>query len=73
MRPNVILAILLIAAGISAFVYQSFTYKTREKVIDLGAVQVTADRTKTIPIPPLIGVVAIVGGVVLLVFNGRKG
>ena len=72
MRPNIIIAILLIAAGISAFVYQSFTYKTREKVVDLGSVQVTADRTKTVPIPPLIGVVAIVGGIVLLVIDGRK-
>lgn len=72
MRPNIIIAILLIAAGISAFVYQSFTYKTREKVIDLGSVQVMADRTKTIPIPPLIGVVAIVGGIILLGIEGRK-
>ncbi len=72
MRPNILIAILLIAAGIAAFVYQSVTYKTREKVVDLGSVQVLADRTKTIPIPPLIGVVAIVGGIVLLVMEGRK-
>jgi hypothetical protein len=72
MRPNIILAILLIAAGIAAFVYQGFTYKTREKVIDLGSVHVMADRTKTIPIPPLIGAIAIVGGIVLLVIDGRK-
>jgi uncharacterized membrane protein YidH (DUF202 family) len=73
MRSNVILAILLIAAGIAAFVYQGFTYQTREKVIDLGSVQVTADRTKTVPIPPILGAIAIVGGIVLLVVDGRKG
>jgi hypothetical protein len=72
MRPNIIIAILLIAAGIAAFVYQGFTYKTREKVVDLGSVHVMADRTKTIPIPPLLGVVAIAGGIVLLVLEGRK-
>jgi hypothetical protein len=72
MRPNIFLAILLIAGGIAAFVYQGFTYKTREKVIDLGSVQVMADRTKTIPIPPLLGAIAIVGGIVLLVIDGRK-
>jgi uncharacterized membrane protein len=72
MRPNLVIAILLIAAGIAAFVYQGFTYQTREKVIDLGSVQVMADRTKTVPIPPLLGAVAIVGGIVLLVVNGRK-
>jgi hypothetical protein len=73
MRPNIFIAILLIAAGIAAFIYQGFTYQTREKVIDLGSVQVTANRTKTVPIPPLLGAVAIVGGIVLLVVNGRKG
>jgi uncharacterized membrane protein len=72
MRLNLVIAILLIAAGIAAFVYQGFTYQTREKVIDLGSVQVMADRTKTVPIPPLLGAVAIVGGIVLLVVNGRK-
>lgn len=72
MRPNILIAILLIAAGIAAFVYQGFSYKTREKVIDLGSVQVMADRTKTVPIPPLLGAVAIVGGIVLLVIEGRK-
>lgn len=72
MRPNILIAILLIAAGIAAFVYQSFSYKTREKVIDLGSVQVMADRTNTVPIPPLLGAVAIVGGIVLLVIEGRK-
>jgi hypothetical protein len=73
MRPNIILAILLIAGGIAVFVYQGFTYQTREKVVDLGSVHVMADRTKTVPIPPLLGAVAIVGGIVLLVVSGRKG
>jgi drug/metabolite transporter (DMT)-like permease len=73
MRPNLVIAILLIAAGIAVFVYQGFTYQTREKVVDLGSVHVMADRTKTVPIPPLLGAVAIVGGIVLLAFNGRKG
>ena len=73
MRSNVVLALLLIAAGIAMFVYQGFTYQTREKVLDLGAVQVTADRTKTIPLPPVLGALAIAGGLVLLSFSGRKG
>jgi uncharacterized membrane protein len=73
MRSNVVLALLLIAAGIAVFVYQGFTYQTREKVLDLGSVQVMADRTKTVPLPPVLGALAIVGGIVLLVVNGRKG
>ena len=73
MRPKIIIAIILIALGIAAFAYQGITYTTREKVVDLGPIQVTADKTKTIPLPPIVGAVALVGGIVLLVVGSRKG
>jgi hypothetical protein len=73
MRPKIILAIILIALGIVAFVYQGITYTTRDKVVDVGPIQMTAERTKTIPLPPLVGAVAIVGGIVLLVVGSKKG
>jgi uncharacterized membrane protein len=73
MKPNFILAILLIAAGITAIVYQGITYTTREKVVDLGSIHVMADKTKSIPIPPILGAIAIVGGVVLLVGGSKRG
>jgi len=72
MNPKTIIAIVLIAVGVLAFTYQGITYTTREKVIDLGPVQMTADKTKTIPLPPIIGAVALVGGIVLLVVGNRK-
>ena len=72
MRPNIIIAVLLIAAGIVAFTYQGITYQSREKVVDLGPVQVMADRTKTIPIPPILGAIALVGGIALLFFGNKK-
>ena len=72
MRPNIIIAVLLIAAGIVAFTYQGITYQSREKVVDLGPVQVMADRTKTIPIPPILGAIALVGGLALLFFGNKK-
>jgi hypothetical protein len=72
MRPNVILAILMIAAGILALVYQGFTYTSREKVVDIGAVHVMADRTRSVPLPPILGAIAIVGGVLLLAVGSRK-
>lgn len=71
MRPNVILAIVLIVAGVVALTYQGFTYTTREKVVDIGSVHVMADKTRSVPLPPLLGAIAILGGVVLLVV-GRK-
>ncbi len=73
MRQKNIIAIILIAIGIVAFAYQGITYTTREKVIDLGPIQMTAEKTKTIPLPPIVGAIALVGGIVLLVVGGRKG
>jgi hypothetical protein len=72
MKTNIIIAIILIALGIAAFAYQGITYTTREKVVDIGPIQMTADRTKTIPLPPIMGAIALVGGIVLLVVGSRK-
>ncbi len=72
MRPKTIIAIILIALGIVALAYQGITYTTREKVVDIGPIQMTAEKTKTIPLPPVLGAVALVGGIVLLVVGGRK-
>ena len=71
MKPSSMLAILLIAGGIVAVAYQGITYTTREKVIDVGDIHVMADKTKSIALSPVIGVLAIVGGVVLLVAGKR--
>ncbi len=73
MRPKIIIAIILIALGIAAFAYQGITYTTREKVVDLGPIQVTAEKTKTLPLPPIAGAIALVGGIVLLVMGSKKG
>ena len=73
MRPKIIMAIILIALGIAAVVYQGITYTTREKVVDLGPIQVTAEKTKTLPISPIVGAIALVGGIVLLVMGSKKG
>ena len=73
MRPKIIIAIILIALGIAAFAYQGITYTTREKVVDLGPIQMTAEKTKTLPLPPIVGAIALVGGIVLLVVGSRKG
>ena len=71
MKPSNIVGILLIVIGIAAFAYHSFTYTTTEKAIDLGPIQVTAEKQHTIPLPPILGAVALIGGVVLLL-QGRR-
>ena len=73
MSPKTIIAIILIAVGIVVFTYQGITYTTREKVVDLGTIQMTAEKTKTLPLPPILGAIALVGGIVLLVVGNRKG
>jgi len=72
MKPKIIIAVILIALGIAALAYQGITYTTREKVVDLGPIQMTAEKSKTIPLPPILGVIALVGGIVLLVVGSRK-
>lgn len=72
MKPNTILAILLMSVGIATIIYQGFSITTREKVVDIGSLHVTADKTRSIPLPPVLGVLAVVGGVVLLAMGTRK-
>ena len=72
MRASMIFAILLIVLGIAAFAYEGITYKTREKAVDLGPLQVTTEKTKHIPISPIAGVIALAGGIVLLVRSSKK-
>jgi len=67
-----LLGVLLLALGLGALVYQGITYTSRETVIDIGPVRATADRERTIPLPPVVGIVAVTGGVVLLVAGMRK-
>ena len=73
MKTSTLTGIILIVVGLVALAYQGITYTTREKVVDLGPIQVTADKTKTLPLPPIVGGIALVGGIVLLVMGSRKG
>ncbi len=72
MRPEIIVAIILISLGIAALAYQGITYTTREKIVDIGPIQMTAEKTKTLPLPPIVGAIALVGGIVLLVLGVKK-
>jgi uncharacterized membrane protein len=72
MKTYSIIGIILIVIGVIALAYQGITYTTKEKVVDIGPIQVNADKTKTIPLPPVLGGIALVGGIVLLVAGSRK-
>jgi len=72
LKTYTLIGIILIAVGIAAFAYQGISYTTREKVVDLGPVHMSADKTRTIPLSPIVGALALVGGVVLLVAGSKK-
>lgn len=71
MKPATIVGIILIVLSVIALGYQGITYTTREKVVDLGPIEATAEKEKTIPIPPVVGVIALVGGVALVLAGNR--
>ena len=72
MKPAVILGIVLIVAGLAALAYQGITYTSRENVLDIGSIHATAERQKTVPLPPVLGIVAVAAGVVLVITGVRK-
>jgi hypothetical protein len=72
MKPTVLVGIVLIVLGAIALAYQGITYTTREKVIDLGPLKATVDTQKTIPLPPVLGALALAGGIVLVVVGRRS-
>jgi len=67
-----VLGIVLIVLGLGALAYQGITYTSRETVVDIGPIHATADRERTFPLPPVLGIVAVAGGVVLLIAGLRK-
>ena len=73
MKPIMIIGIALIALGVVAFAYQGITYTSREKIIDIGPIHATADTKKTIPLSPILGGVALAGGIVLVILGNRAG
>jgi hypothetical protein len=72
MKPISIAGIALIVLGLVALVYQGITYTSHETVIDIGPLHATADRQKTLLLPPVLGFLALAGGVALLVSGARK-
>jgi len=64
--------IVLIILGVVALIFQGITYTTHKDVINIGPIHATAEHEKTIPLPPVLGGIALVGGIVLLVTGSKK-
>ena len=72
MKGSSVVGVVLIALAVISFAYQGITYTTHKKVIDVGPIQATTEQHKTIPLPPLFGGLALIGGIVLLVAGSKS-
>lgn len=72
MKNTLILGIALMVMGAAMLAYQQFSYRTRETVLEIGPLKATAERTKTVPLPPILGWALIGGGAVVLVLSARS-
>jgi uncharacterized membrane protein len=70
--PLIIIGIVLIAIGLVSLAYQGITYTSRETVLEVGPIKASADKEKRIPLPPILGGIALVGGVALLIGTWRR-
>jgi uncharacterized membrane protein HdeD (DUF308 family) len=72
MKGTALLGLVLIVIGLASLTYQGFTYSTRETVLDVGPLHATADRERTVSIPPVLGIVAVAGGIALVIAGRRQ-
>jgi hypothetical protein len=73
MKPGTIIGIILIVIGVAGFALGGFSFTKKEKVLDVGPIEATADDKKTVLIPPLVAGIALATGVVLVVAGARRG
>jgi uncharacterized membrane protein YidH (DUF202 family) len=67
-----LLGIILVVLGVLALVYQGIQYTSREKIIDIGSIKVSANTKKRIPLPPIVGGIALVAGIALILADRKK-
>jgi uncharacterized membrane protein HdeD (DUF308 family) len=68
-----IIGVVLIIAGVAALIYGGFTFTTKKKAVDMGPIQIDKTEHHDVPLPPLLGVVAIIGGGALFYFGAKEG
>ena len=73
MRGTMLLGILLLLAGLAGLAWPVISYTERDKVVDIGPVEITTEKERNVPIPPIAGGLAAAAGVVLMVAGARRG
>jgi hypothetical protein len=66
-----IVGVLLVIAGVAALIYGGFTYTTHKKEVDMGPIQVDKTEHNSVPLPPALGIVMVLGGGALLYFSAK--
>jgi uncharacterized membrane protein HdeD (DUF308 family) len=69
MSGRTIIGVALLILGIIALAYQGFTYTVPKKAVDLGPIQVTRQERHTVPLPPILGALALISGIAVLVLD----
>jgi hypothetical protein len=72
MKPIILVGVVLLVLGVLALAYQGINYTRQEKVLDIGPIHATAEKNERIPLPPVVGGLALVGGAILLVVGARQ-
>jgi hypothetical protein len=72
MKAPTLAGIVLIVLAVIAFSYQGITYTKREKVLEIGPIEATAEKKETIPLPPILGAAALLGGVALVLVGSKS-
>ena len=72
MKGTLIVGVLLIVFGVAALVYPAINFTTKKNVVDAGPVQINKTEHHSLPLSPIVGVVAIVGGIALMVAGAKK-
>jgi uncharacterized membrane protein YidH (DUF202 family) len=72
MKAATVVGVLLILVGVVGFAMGGFSFTHEKKDVDLGPVQIEHQQKKTVPIPPVLSVIALVGGVALVVVGVRS-
>jgi hypothetical protein len=67
-----VIGIVLLVIGILSLAYQGFSYTTQKKVVNIGPIQATKEEHHTVPLPPILGALALIGGVVVLISDRRN-
>lgn len=72
MNRRSLLGIALVVLGIAVLGYREFSFTVPKKEVDLGPIQVTREERHTVPLPPVLGALAVIGGIAVLAVGGRN-